>query len=108
MADSVREAPSQPFLVAYEYAVFGFRRFRQTFSYAVADRVEEKLRDVHAPTLVVRGERDPIAPQRWVDEFTARLPRGRMAVVPGAAHTVNYMAPNALADLVREFLSDRL
>jgi 2-hydroxy-6-oxonona-2,4-dienedioate hydrolase len=31
---------------------------------------------------------------------------GRMAVVPGAAHTVNYMAADALADLVRGFLRD--
>ena len=104
LLDSVREAPSQPFLVAWDYAVFGFRRFRQTFYDAIADRVEEKLPRVHAPTLVVRGERDPIAPQSWVEDFTRRLPRGRMAVVPGAAHTVNYMAPEALADLVREFL----
>ncbi len=102
--DSVREAPSQPFLVAYDYFLFGFRRFRQTFYYALADRIEDKLPRVNVPTLVVRGERDPIAPQPWVDEITRRLPLGRMAVVPGAAHTVNYMAPDALADLVRGFL----
>jgi 2-hydroxy-6-oxonona-2,4-dienedioate hydrolase len=108
VADSVREAPSQPFVVAYDYAMFGFRRLRQTFYYAIGDRVEDKLSRVHAPTLVVRGERDPIVPQRWVDEFTARLPQGRMAVVPGAAHTVNYMAADALADLVRESLRQPL
>jgi 2-hydroxy-6-oxonona-2,4-dienedioate hydrolase len=102
--DSVREAPSQPFLVAYDYAVFGFRRFRQTFYNALSDRVEDKLPRVLSPTLVVRGERDPIAPQRWVEEIVRRLPSGRLAVVPGAAHTVNYMAPDALAELVRAFL----
>jgi pimeloyl-ACP methyl ester carboxylesterase len=106
--DSVREAPSQPFVVAYDYVLFGFRRFRQTFHHALADRVEDKLPRVLAPTLVVRGERDPIASQRWVAEFTARLPRGRMAVVPGAAHSVNYMAADALADLVRGFLRERV
>jgi 2-hydroxy-6-oxonona-2,4-dienedioate hydrolase len=106
VADSVREAPSQPFLVAFDYAVFGLRRFRQTFYHAIADRVEDKLPHVEAPTLVVRGERDPIAPQPWVEEIARRLPRGRTAAVPGAAHTVNYMAPDALADLVRSFLRD--
>jgi 2-hydroxy-6-oxonona-2,4-dienedioate hydrolase len=108
LVDSVREAPSQPFVVAYDYAVFGLRRFRQTFYDAIADPVEDKLPQVHAPTLVVRGERDPIVPQRWVEEFTARLPLGRLAVVPGAAHTVNYMAPEALGNLVRAFLRDGL
>jgi 2-hydroxy-6-oxonona-2,4-dienedioate hydrolase len=106
MIDTPREAPSQPFIVAYDYALFGFRRLRQTFSHAIADRVEDKLPRVSVPTLVIRGERDPIAPQRWIDEFTARLPLGRMAVVRGAAHTVNYMAADALADLVRSFLRD--
>ena len=106
--DSVREAPSQPFLVAFDYAVFGFRRFRQTFYHAIADRVEDKLPSVQAPTLVVRGERDPIARQPWVNEIARRLPHGRTAVVPGAAHTVNYMAPEALAQLVRSFLRDGL
>jgi 2-hydroxy-6-oxonona-2,4-dienedioate hydrolase len=104
--DSVREAPSQPFLVAFDYAVFGFRRFRQTFYHAIADRIEDKLPHIDSPTLIVRGERDPIAPQPWVEEMTRRLPQGRMAVVPGAAHTVNYMAPDALADLVRVFLRE--
>jgi pimeloyl-ACP methyl ester carboxylesterase len=104
--DSVREAPSQPFLVAYDYAVFGFRRFRQTFYYALEDRVEDKLPRVEAPTLVVRGERDAIVPQRWAETFTARLQRGRLVVVPDAAHTVNYMAAAALANLVRSFLRE--
>jgi pimeloyl-ACP methyl ester carboxylesterase len=106
VVDSFHEAPSQPFLVAYDYATFGFRRFRQTFYSALADRMEDKLPRVQAPTLVVRGERDPIAPQAWVGEITGRLPQGQMITVPGAAHTVNYMAPDALADIVRAFLRE--
>jgi 2-hydroxy-6-oxonona-2,4-dienedioate hydrolase len=106
VVDSFREAPSQPFLVAYDYAAFGLRRFRQTFYYAIADRIEDKLPHVEAPTLVVRGELDPIVPQDWAADIARRLRRSRLAVVPGAAHTVNYMAPDALADLVRAFLRD--
>ena len=104
--DTFREAPSQPFLVAFDYAVFGFRRFRQTFYMALADRIEEKAPAVRAPVLVVRGERDPIVPQRWAEALTARFPTARLEVVPGAAHTVNYMAPEALAALVRAFMRE--
>lgn len=103
-ADTFREAPSQPFLVAYDYVVFGFRRFRQTFYDALADRIEDKAPRVQSPVLVVRGGRDPIAPQRWVEYLTGRFPCARLVVVPRAAHTVNYMAPGALAGIVREFL----
>lgn len=104
VADTFREAPSQPFLVAYDYLVFGFRRFRQTFYAALADRIEDKAPLVRAPVLVVRGERDPIVPQDWAEELTSRFPRARLVVVPGAAHTVNYMAPCELAAIVRAFL----
>lgn len=106
IVDTFREAPSQPFLVAFDYAAFGLRRFRETFRDAVRDRIEDKLPHVTAPVLVVRGARDPIVPERWAREVAARAPRGRFAAVPDAAHTVNYMAPEALARLVREFLAD--
>lgn len=104
--DSFREAPSQPFVVAFDYMTFGFRRFRQTFYGALQDRIEDKLPQIAAPALVVRGARDPIVPERWAREVASRLPRGRFVAVPGAAHTVNYMAPDALARLLREFLTD--
>jgi 2-hydroxy-6-oxonona-2,4-dienedioate hydrolase len=69
------------------------------------DPVEEKLPLVEAPTLVVRGGRDLIVSQRWAEEFAALLPRGRLLVVPGAAHAVNYDDPEALADAVLRFLA---
>ena len=106
MVDTFREAPSQPFVVAWDYAAFGFRRFRRTFYEAAGHRVEDLLPFVTAPVLVVRGARDPIAPEGWVRAFTRALPQGRYAAVAGAAHTVNYMAPAALAGLVRGFLQD--
>ena len=33
---------------------------------ALADRIEDKMPGVVAPTLIVRGERDPLVPERWV------------------------------------------
>jgi pimeloyl-ACP methyl ester carboxylesterase len=62
-------------------------------------RIETRLAALAVPTLVVRGARDPIAPQRWCEEAAALLPAGRLAVVPGAPHAVNYAAPEALAAL---------
>jgi pimeloyl-ACP methyl ester carboxylesterase len=68
------------------------------------DPVEAKLAAVQAPTLVVRGSRDPIVPRRWAEEVANRLPRGRLTEVLGAPHAVNYSAPDALARLTLEFL----
>jgi pimeloyl-ACP methyl ester carboxylesterase len=63
---------------------------------AVDDRIEQKLPLVRAPALVVVGERDPLVPRPWAEQATALLPRGRLVVVPGASHAVNYSAPEAL------------
>jgi hypothetical protein len=51
----------------------------------------------------VRGERDAIVSQAWVEEVTRLLPGGRLVVVPGA-HTINYSAPRELVRVVRPFL----
>ena len=104
--DTFRESPSQPFVVARDYATFGLRRFVGTFYAALNDRIERKLPKIEVPVMVMRGARDPIAPREWTCELAALLPRGRHAEVRGAAHTVNYMAPAALRRAIRHFLAD--
>lgn len=101
--DSVHEPLSLWGVIALDYVVFGPRRLLATARYALADPVEAKLPEVRAPTLVVRGARDQIVSRRWAEEVAAGLPRGRLAVVPGKAHAVNYNAPAELARLVRDF-----
>ena len=73
----------------------------------LGDPVETKLVAVQAPTLVVRGSRDPIVPRRWAEEVADGLPRGKLTEVPEAAHAVNYSAPDALARLTLEFLHEK-
>lgn len=98
------ERPSLALAHLRDFALAGPRRALRTFRYALADRIEDNLPRVAAPTLVVRGERDPIAPQRWVEQVTQLLPRGRLAVIPDGPHCVNYSTPDAFARVVRAFL----
>lgn len=104
LRDVPREPLSQPFLVIYDYARFGLLRAWRTFQDALRDPVEAKLPLVRAPVLVVRGERDPIAPQSWTEQMTRLLPDGRLAVIPGSGHTANYGAPEKLVRVVEPFL----
>ena len=97
------ERPGQVPLSVADYADAGVGRALRAFGYALADRIEDKLPLVQAPTLVVRGARDPIVPQAWAEEVTRLLPRGRLAVLPGP-HTLNFAAPGSLAELVGPFL----
>ena len=106
LRDSVREPLSQPFVVLSDYLKTGPRRTLRTLRYALEDRIEEKLPRVGIPALVVRGEHDPIVSQRWTEEVTRLLPLGRLVIIPGAAHTVNYSKPAELVRVIRPFLYD--
>jgi 2-hydroxy-6-oxonona-2,4-dienedioate hydrolase len=105
LRNSRREPLSHGFISAREYPRCGLLRLMKTFRYALEDRIEEKLPHVRVPALVVRGSKDPIVPQRWGEEAVRLLPDGRLAVIPGAPHTVVYDAPLELARVVRPFLS---
>jgi 2-hydroxy-6-oxonona-2,4-dienedioate hydrolase len=94
-------------IVLRDTAASGIRRTWRTFRHALRDGVERKLPSIETPTLVVRGERDPLAPERWCEELAALLPQGRLAVVPGAAHALNWSRPRELDGLVRGFLGRR-
>jgi 2-hydroxy-6-oxonona-2,4-dienedioate hydrolase len=93
-------------ILAADYLVAGTRRMYQTLRDALEDPVEQKFPLMQAPTLLVRGSRDPIAPQRWIEEILALLPRGRATVIPGATHAANYSAPDALVKVTCEFLKE--
>ncbi len=57
-----------------------------------------------APVLVVRGTRDRIVPQAWAERAARLLPRGRLAVIPGAAHAVNFSYPREFKAAMLAFL----
>jgi pimeloyl-ACP methyl ester carboxylesterase len=104
LRDGPAERATLGAVLARDYVDCGPRRFAATFRYLLADPIERKLRHVHTPALVVRGARDPVVPRAWAAEVAALLPRGRLAEVPGAGHTLNYSAPDELARLTRSLL----
>jgi 2-hydroxy-6-oxonona-2,4-dienedioate hydrolase len=106
LLDAPREPLSLLPIELLDYLSAGTRRAWRTLRYALEDRIEEKLPRMGVPTLVVRGSRDPIAPQRWAEEATRLLPKGRLAVIPGAAHTANYGWAAEFARTVHEFLDE--
>lgn len=62
-----------------------------------------QLAAVTRRVLVVVGERDAIRPEHTA-LIVDSLPRARLAVVAGAGHMIPVKAPDALADLVRDFV----
>jgi pimeloyl-ACP methyl ester carboxylesterase len=105
--DTFREPPSQPFVIFYDYLKAGLRRTIITAHYGLQDRIEKKLPNVQIPTIIVRGARDPIVSQGWAEELAGLLPQGRLVVIPGSAHTVNYSHPTELVEVIRPFFGGR-
>jgi 2-hydroxy-6-oxonona-2,4-dienedioate hydrolase len=87
-----------------DYWTFGPLRFLTAARFALLDRPEEKMPQVRAPTLVLRGERDAFVSNEWMERCAELLPLATTATVPGAGHAVNYAAPEALARIVAPFL----
>ncbi|GAA3742937.1 pimeloyl-ACP methyl ester carboxylesterase [Spinactinospora alkalitolerans] len=106
LRNSPGERPRMVLPTLADYRDAGTRRMFAAFAASMHDRVEDRLPHVDAPTLVVRGERDRMAPQDWAEEVTRLLPRGRLRVVPGSAHTVSYRDPLPLARLVDAFIAE--
>lgn len=106
LADVVREPPSLAPVALRDYLSCGPRRLFGTLRHALEHPVERRLARVSAPTLVIRGSRDPIVPQQWVEAAAALPERGEVAVIEGAAHAAHFAAPDELARLVRAFLDD--
>jgi pimeloyl-ACP methyl ester carboxylesterase len=106
LLEAVVERPS-PRLLAIRIADrrdSGMRRWVDTFRGCLRDPIERKLDQIKSPATVLRGARDPLVTERWAREVVDRLPAGRLVTVPKAGHTVNWAAPDRLAEVVREHL----
>jgi pimeloyl-ACP methyl ester carboxylesterase len=106
LIDGRYEPLSEIPLLLKDYRDAGIPRALAATRAMFKDRIEEKLPRLSMPVLVVRGELDPIVPQEWAERATRLLPRGKLVVLPGLAHTVNFSAPRELAKVVREFLEE--
>ena len=72
------------------------------------DDVADRLSRMSCPALVLRGERDAIAPQGWAEHVARQLPRGRLVVLGGQPHNALTLAAQEAAALVRAFLTEVL
>lgn len=86
------------------YVRCGWRWFAHTLPSMMRYPIEDRIGDVTAPVLVLRGSRDAVAPLGWTRMLADRARDGRWAEIPGAAHSVVFdhagEVHRHLADLV--------
>ncbi len=107
LQDGLHEPVRGAKILARDIRDTGLPRLIRTLRQALKDRIEEKLPQVSQPTLLIRGEHDPLCPQYWAKEAAALLPAGKLEVIKGASHAVHYSKPAAVASLINVFLADR-
>lgn len=97
---SVHESGGARRVVLRGYVECGPRWYLATLRGMLEHRMEDRLPYVDVPVLVVRGERDRVAPESWTRRLAALAPQGRAVTVPGAAHVAMYSHADRVADLV--------
>jgi 2-hydroxy-6-oxonona-2,4-dienedioate hydrolase len=102
LADARLERPDVWLIIGRDYLGCGLRRPAATLAHLLADQIERKVEHVPTEAVVLRGERDPIAPRDWAAALAAGLPHGRLVEIPGAGHVPQHSHPAAVAALVRE------
>ena len=61
---------------------------------------------IAVPTLVVEGACDKLLPDGWAAEIAKQIPQGRSAVIERAGHCPQIEQPDAVNQLLVDFLSD--
>jgi pimeloyl-ACP methyl ester carboxylesterase len=107
LRDALHEKPSLWFVAGFDYVRAWPLRVLKSLRLAIADHVERRLPAVAAPTLVVRGSLDPVAPRQWVREMVDLLPSAEFAEIEGTGHAVNYSTPDQFTALIQSFPRSR-
>ena len=103
--DLVVESPRVIAIGAREYVRSG-PHLRSKFRAMLAHRPEEVYPRVAAPTLVLRGENDYVAPLDWCLFVTDRLRDGRLVEIAHHGHETMIRDAAPAAHAIRAFVSD--
>jgi pimeloyl-ACP methyl ester carboxylesterase len=105
LVDLLREDPRQALILLRDVRDAGPRRIAGTLTRSVRHPMERTLAGVRAPTLLLRGSRDPVVPERWLREAAAIVAGAGIGTVAGAAHNVATTAGTEVAAAVLAFLA---
>lgn len=65
---------------------------------------EAALGDIRTPTLLIAGEKDPVAPPRVMQQMADVMPDARFEMLEGSGHLVHLERPDTFNHQLRDFL----
>ena len=102
LRDLIGERPIVLLRGAREYLRGGphlIRKMRAT----IVHRPERAYARITAPVLVLRGERDPLAPMSWCREIVDAIPGAELRVIPDHGHGTLISDSGPAASLIQDF-----
>jgi pimeloyl-ACP methyl ester carboxylesterase len=100
LRDVFMEPPGSNWIVFTDYLKCGPRWYLTALPAMLSYRMEERLPLLTAFTLVIRGQRDPVAPGDWVEGMTRALLRPGRFEAPRAPHVAQYAAAPAVGEAI--------
>ncbi len=97
---AAHEDPRQVPDLVRQYAATGLRVMARTMDAARHDSIQDVLRAVHCPVLVLRGPHDRICPPDWAESL------GRTETLARGGHMVPRTQGQAVAQSLRRFVED--
>lgn len=100
LSDIWREPLRMKLIAMADYFVrCGIPYFLEQVPHLLGDRIEERLSDIRARTLVMRGDGDVIVPVEWSRRVAGLVPRGTFVEVIGP-HVVMFTDPVSVAETI--------
>lgn len=103
--DLLHERPEVLWRGAREYLRGGPHLLRKMKA-TIVHTPENAYPRVGVPVLVVRGQRDPLAPMTWCQEIVDMVPDARFAEIPDHGHGTLISESGGAAATIREFVRD--
>lgn len=103
LLDQFAEPPTLVPLQAYDYLSNGPLRTIKTFLHAAKHDMLQRTSAVTAPCLILRGEKDTIVSQPWVEALARVMPTAHLEVISNAGHALNYNAAPTIAPMIAKF-----
>ncbi|MCY4464500.1 MAG: alpha/beta fold hydrolase [Chloroflexi bacterium] len=67
--------------------------------------IRARLRDIHAPTLVIAGEADKMTPPALSEEIVAKIANAKLVRLARGSHMAHLEEPSATATAIRDWLA---
>jgi 2-hydroxy-6-oxonona-2,4-dienedioate hydrolase len=106
VCDVLYEHPSLLPIVAKDLCLVQPQRAAQTFCHMTDHSLHEALTQSQVPTLLVHGEKDPVAPARWMQETAKVVRHAKLHTLPKAGHSTNFSNANETAALIMAFIDE--